>query len=175
MTQNSTPLDAIPATYLGTLSAESIRQIDRRVLAELYASNPTEYLDKAVASQHALLVRNPNRAEPYKLLVGGEVYEDETDGDGMLVEDIPEGTELCSLELSTHTRQLRIGPLDAVDAVSGAGSRMHNMCYGCALTPQTLDEDTRHALMRLQTRRELDVTGELDAPTAADLEQQHDG
>ena len=38
------------------------------LLAELYASNPTEYLDKAVASQHALLVRNPNNAEPYKLL-----------------------------------------------------------------------------------------------------------
>ncbi|MCU0690535.1 MAG: protein kinase, partial [Polyangiaceae bacterium] len=38
------------------------------LLAELYVSNPAEYLDKAVASQRALLSTNPNRAEPYKLL-----------------------------------------------------------------------------------------------------------
>ncbi len=38
------------------------------VLAELYASNPSEYLDKAVAAQQALLARDGNRRESYKLL-----------------------------------------------------------------------------------------------------------
>ena len=38
------------------------------LLAEMYASNPTEYLDKAVAAQRALLIRNPTNAESYKLL-----------------------------------------------------------------------------------------------------------
>lgn len=38
------------------------------LLAEMYASNPAEYLDKAVASQRSLLIRNPNNPEPYKLL-----------------------------------------------------------------------------------------------------------
>ncbi|HNS97346.1 MAG TPA: protein kinase [Polyangiaceae bacterium] len=37
-------------------------------LAEMYASNPTDYLDKAVSSQHALLSNNPNNPAPYKLL-----------------------------------------------------------------------------------------------------------
>ena len=37
-------------------------------LAELYASDPEKYLDKAVESQLAALRQNPYRAEPYKLL-----------------------------------------------------------------------------------------------------------
>jgi len=38
------------------------------LLAEMYASNPAEYLEKAVAAQRGLLIRSPNNAEPYKLL-----------------------------------------------------------------------------------------------------------
>ncbi|HEY8078898.1 MAG TPA: tetratricopeptide repeat protein, partial [Labilithrix sp.] len=37
-------------------------------LAELYASDPKQYLDKAVASQALILRRNPYRVESYKLL-----------------------------------------------------------------------------------------------------------
>ncbi len=37
-------------------------------LAELYASNPAEYLDKAVAAQQALLARDGSRQESYRLL-----------------------------------------------------------------------------------------------------------
>lgn len=39
-----------------------------RTLAELYASNPHRYLDKAVAAQMAMLRHDPYRAESYKLL-----------------------------------------------------------------------------------------------------------
>jgi tetratricopeptide (TPR) repeat protein len=38
------------------------------ILAELYASNVTQYLDKAVRSQAQILKRNPYRLESYKLL-----------------------------------------------------------------------------------------------------------
>jgi tetratricopeptide (TPR) repeat protein len=38
------------------------------ILAELYASNPSEYLDKAVKAQAQILRRNPYRVESYKLL-----------------------------------------------------------------------------------------------------------
>lgn len=38
------------------------------LLADLYASNPTQYLDKALASQRELLKVNSNRPGPYKLL-----------------------------------------------------------------------------------------------------------
>jgi tetratricopeptide (TPR) repeat protein len=38
------------------------------LLADMYASNPAEYLEKAVAAQRGLLIRSPNNPEPYKLL-----------------------------------------------------------------------------------------------------------
>ncbi len=38
------------------------------VLAELYASDPAQYLDKAVAAQRKLLRANPDHAQSYKLL-----------------------------------------------------------------------------------------------------------
>ncbi len=37
-------------------------------LAEIYAADPKQYLDKAVAAQNALLRKNPYRVESYKLL-----------------------------------------------------------------------------------------------------------
>src|SRR5260370_740911 len=38
------------------------------VLASLYASDPVQYLDKAVSAHRAILQRNPERSESYKLL-----------------------------------------------------------------------------------------------------------
>ena len=38
------------------------------LLAQLYASDPAQYLDKAVAAQEPILRRNPYKPEPYKLL-----------------------------------------------------------------------------------------------------------
>jgi tetratricopeptide (TPR) repeat protein len=43
--------------------------LDRNeLLAKLYASDPAQYLDKAVAAQVPILRRNPYKPEPYKLL-----------------------------------------------------------------------------------------------------------
>ncbi len=38
------------------------------LLATLYASDPAQYLDKAVAAQRPILRKNPHRPEPYRLL-----------------------------------------------------------------------------------------------------------
>ena len=48
-------------------------------LAELYASDPKQYLDKAVASQMVLLRQNPYRPETYKLL--RKLYTEAKDAD----------------------------------------------------------------------------------------------
>jgi tetratricopeptide (TPR) repeat protein/tRNA A-37 threonylcarbamoyl transferase component Bud32 len=40
----------------------------QETLATLYASDPVQYLDKAVAAHRAILKRNPDRAESYRLL-----------------------------------------------------------------------------------------------------------
>ena len=37
-------------------------------LAKIYASDPAQYLDKAVAAQQAILQKNPYKPDPYKLL-----------------------------------------------------------------------------------------------------------
>jgi tetratricopeptide (TPR) repeat protein len=48
-------------------------------LAELYASDPKKYMDKAVASQTVILRQNPYRAETYKLL--RKLYTETKDAD----------------------------------------------------------------------------------------------
>jgi hypothetical protein len=60
----SAAIDAYEAAQ--TLDPENKQRSD--VLASLYASDPVQYLDKAVNAQRAILHRNPERAESYKLL-----------------------------------------------------------------------------------------------------------
>jgi len=60
----SEAIDAYEAAQ--TLDAENEERGE--LLAQLYASDPAQYLDKAVAAQHRILHRHPYRAEPYKAL-----------------------------------------------------------------------------------------------------------
>lgn len=61
-----------PELAIDALEAAQAFEPDNReraeVLAELYASDVEQYLDKAVKSQGAILKRNPYRVESYKLL-----------------------------------------------------------------------------------------------------------
>jgi tetratricopeptide (TPR) repeat protein/tRNA A-37 threonylcarbamoyl transferase component Bud32 len=57
-------IDAYEAAQ--TLDPENKARND--VLASLYGSDPVQYLDKAVSAHRAILKRNPDRAESYKLL-----------------------------------------------------------------------------------------------------------
>ena len=59
--------DAIDA-YEAAQTLDPENEARSELLAGLYASNPAEYLDKAVASQAAILRRNPYKQDPYKLL-----------------------------------------------------------------------------------------------------------
>ena len=69
-------IDAFEAAQ--TLEPEGRERAER--LAELYASEPEKYLEKAVKSQHSLLRQNPYRAESYKLL--RRLYTEVKDPDG---------------------------------------------------------------------------------------------
>lgn len=60
----SEAIDALEAAQ--TLDPDNRERND--VLANLYASDPSKYLDKAVVAQRAILRRNPHRPEAYKLL-----------------------------------------------------------------------------------------------------------
>lgn len=59
--------EAIDA-YEAAQMLEPDNHVRNELLAELYASNPAEYLDKAVAAQQALLAKDANRRESYRLL-----------------------------------------------------------------------------------------------------------
>ncbi|MDC3957743.1 protein kinase domain-containing protein [Polyangium jinanense] len=59
--------DAIDA-YEAAQTLDPENHEREELLAKLYASDPAQYLDKAVAAQAILLRRNPYRPEPYKLL-----------------------------------------------------------------------------------------------------------
>jgi tetratricopeptide (TPR) repeat protein len=60
----SEAIDAYEAAQ--TLDPENKQRSD--ILATLYASDPSQYLDKAVTAHRAILKRNPARADSYKLL-----------------------------------------------------------------------------------------------------------
>ena len=118
----------------------------------------------------------PKAAAPYRLTVGGCLFEDATDADGMLAREVPAGVSTGLLELETHTRALLISELTTTSTPPGATPRLQNLCYGChEQTPAGLDETARESLLRLQCRADLDTTGGLDDTTSAELERQHDG
>ncbi|HKQ68581.1 MAG TPA: tetratricopeptide repeat protein [Polyangiaceae bacterium] len=60
----SAAIDAYEAAQ--TLDPENKQRSD--ILADLYASDPQQYLEKAVHAHRAILRRNPDRADSYKLL-----------------------------------------------------------------------------------------------------------
>lgn len=60
----SEAIDAFEAAQ--TLDPDDEKRAE--LLATLYASDPAQYLDKAVAAQKPILRRNPSRPEPYRLL-----------------------------------------------------------------------------------------------------------
>jgi tetratricopeptide (TPR) repeat protein len=62
--QTGQAIDAFEAAQ--ELDPDSRERNER--LADMYASDPAQYLEKAVASQRMIMHRNPHKPEPYKLL-----------------------------------------------------------------------------------------------------------
>ena len=60
--------DAAIETYETAQSLDPENREREQLLAELYASNPLVYLDKAVAAQTAIIHKNPYKADSYKAL-----------------------------------------------------------------------------------------------------------
>ncbi|MFO0551681.1 MAG: tetratricopeptide repeat protein [Polyangiaceae bacterium] len=60
----SEAIDAFEAAQ--TLDPDNLER--NELLASLYASDPAQYLDKAIAAQRPILRKNPSKPEPYRLL-----------------------------------------------------------------------------------------------------------
>ncbi|WP_438009984.1 peptidoglycan-binding protein [Sorangium sp. So ce321] len=125
----------------------------------------------------------PRKGEPYVLSLtaaGGRKIEDRaghTDGDGFLIESIPPdaatGRILLGAGEDQEEHELRLGCLDPADTVRGAQARLNNLGYPCGEEDGALGDLTRAALKRFQRARGLEITGEIDAATQAELLARH--
>ncbi len=117
----------------------------------------------------------PRKNEPYVLRVGRELIEGTTDGQGKLETFIPGDAKSALLLLrgGAEKTPLRISRLDPVTELSGVQQRLLNLGYDCRSESGKLDPATQNALRRFQAAQELEVTGEPDAATQAQLEKLH--
>lgn len=125
----------------------------------------------------------------YQLLLGGEVREGTTGGDGLVDQEIPH--DLTSAELRVFTGgkgmgehdflriPLAVGHLDPVEETSGVLHRLHNLGYAVGSSLRTgdvdLDDDARDALRDFQLDHGLEPTGEIDDATRDELLRRHKG
>ena len=123
----------------------------------------------------------------YQLGLGSEVREGTTGGDGLVEQEIPHDLARAELRVFVHgtgdtdylVLPLAIGHLDPIDETSGVLHRLHNLGYSVGRSLRTgateLDDDARAALADFQADHGLDVTGDIDEPTRAELRRLHAG
>jgi peptidoglycan hydrolase-like protein with peptidoglycan-binding domain len=123
-----------------------------------------------------------NRDEPltgakYRLTVGTEIFDDMTDGNGAVIQDIPADAEAGVLALDTWSVVLAIGDLD--DGPASAKARLNNLGLAAGDDgSDAIDELATRAIERFQMRNAIPAagkppTGQLDGPTLQKLRDQH--
>jgi N-acetylmuramoyl-L-alanine amidase len=104
---------------------------------------------------------------PYRLLVGGQPFEGQTDGDGVLEQLIPANAMEGWLHLGATVVQLRIGALNPMentpdDGVSGVQARLTNLGYDVGPADGALGPRTEAAIAAFQKANDLEPTGKID-------------
>ena len=122
-----------------------------------------------------MMMGKPRKNEDYVLLVDGEQIQGKTDDEGILKATIPGNARGGTIVLRGGKEEypIRIGHLDPIDTVSGVKQRLNNLGFTCGTENDKLDQRTKAALQKFQTRHELKVTGEPDSATKAKLEELH--
>lgn len=120
----------------------------------------------------------PVANQPYTLTVGDLQYQDQTDGDGLVEKDVPIGAPEALLHFDgppVLDRRLLLGHLDPITTTSGVRGRLNNLGLWAG-EPDAPDDDPDYAsaLRAFQTKHGLDVSGEADDATIAQLQQEYD-
>jgi N-acetylmuramoyl-L-alanine amidase len=128
----------------------------------------------------------PIANEQYLLVVGTDVHEGLTDGNGSLQEEVPANEEKGRIILKRLglRYELRIGHLDPVHdddrdkaIVSGVQARLNNLGYPCGEVDGEIGPKTRAALRRFQValmgKDPDEATGECDRETRDALAKEH--
>jgi type VI secretion system secreted protein VgrG len=125
---------------------------------------------------------------PYRVVIEDQVYEGNTDGDGLLEVPAPDTAKAAYVTLwanSKYPTQYTSGPLvwlvrivkEMGDAGTpkGARIRLRNLAYdpGTQLEPEKLDPVTAQAIVEFQLDEDLPATGELDDQTKKKLSEEY--
>ncbi|WAS91759.1 peptidoglycan-binding domain-containing protein [Nannocystis punicea] len=116
----------------------------------------------------------PLAGEPYVLTAGGQVLEGAADGDGRLEAALSADVTTATLVLPGRGEryEFELGHLEPADRWRGAAQRLRSLGLYHA-EPSTPDEGIQRALRHFQALRGLEVTGALDEPTIAALQEAH--
>jgi hypothetical protein len=116
----------------------------------------------------------PLDGEPYVLMVGGQELQGTADGEGRLETAIPADVTRATLVLPDRCEkyEFMLGHLEPADHWRGAAQRLRSLGLYHA-EPSTPDEGLERALRHFQALRRLEVTGALDGPTIAALQEAH--
>jgi N-acetylmuramoyl-L-alanine amidase len=121
----------------------------------------------------------PFANKAYRLELEGKLINNgNTDGDGMLTEDIPMTAHHGKVSLEEVWWDIAVGDLNPVvrtedDGVSGAQGRLLNLGYRPGPVDGKLGPLTRDALLRFQRDQKLKASGALDDATEARLVAVH--
>lgn len=109
------------------------------------------------------------------ILPDGTRREGSLDHEGRLHEQIPTGAERASLLVGERRFELDMSPLPSAETVEGVQERLNHLNYFVGRTDGELGRFTRAAVERFQKDHGLEVTGRVDAQTAARLQEEHGG
>jgi hypothetical protein len=116
----------------------------------------------------------PLTDEAYVLIIGERTLRGSSDGDGRIETAIPAGSTGATLVLPERGEQyeLSLGHLAPASEWRGAAQRLQNLGLYDG-EPSAQQEHLGGALRQFQVLRGLEVTGALDEPTIAALQEAH--
>lgn len=119
----------------------------------------------------------PRAGVPYTLTIDGATYEGETDGDGRVRQAIAADARAGEITLHDAARDerypVRLGHLNPTDDLTGVQARLNHLGFSCGPVDGELGPRTRAALRMFQRARKLEVSGEVDDATRAELRKAH--
>lgn len=177
-------LDARDATLeLGTRARLASGQIELRSGGGGDASTEDEEVPKPTDEEVELRLvladpeGRPYAARPYVLTVDGRARPPaRTGGDGSIVETIPKGATTGSITLDVDDDSDLVVPLDfssepPIETTAGVKARLAHLGYYAGPIDGAIDRAMHDALRRFQARQELEITGRIDGPTRARVEE----
>ena len=138
-----------------------------------------KYVKKAPKMTINITVRDedehPLANKPWKLTLDGKDYSGNTDGDGVLKQEVPvpksndEGKLVCE----GYQFPIRVGHLNPIDEISGVKHRLANLGFDCGSNDDSITPEFQDALKQFQQHADLDPTGEVNQATRDKLKETH--